>query len=275
MEVGGLAVALVETGSGGTMPVNTLGFNPEAADLLVAQGAASDAVPYTDMFDAGGTLLIEQGALTSVASGNISNGVDPYIAGDYSTDIQVPMLNVRYTHNINNFRFQIAGTYLSYDLEAASMPDVSIDCYSIQGGVRATFGPLRLSGAIYYAQNQEQMGFSGASNRDGFYLAPNGDVIDNDTIGWAVVANYKLNDMLEFQTGYGTLEHEWDSADAEADDKEAYYLQAKITVTKGFYIVPEIGLVDQKTTGTINKMVYPSVDEGDTFYVGAKFQMDF
>jgi len=231
VEIGGLDLALVESGSGGTMPVNAI--TASAAAYAAAQGFV------------------------------------------WSGDYQVPMINARYTHKINNFTLQVAGNYLSYDLEAAGRPDASIDCYSIEGGVSATFGPLRVGGEIYYAQNNEQLGYSGTSSRDGYGIDVFGNVIDNDTIGWSLVADYVLNDMLKFQIGYGTVDHEYDSANAEADDFETYYLNATIVVTKGFYIVPEIGMKDYKTTGTMDKTVAASTDEGDVFYVGAKFQMDF
>ena len=48
----------------------------------------------------------------------------------------------------------------------------------------------------------------------------------------------------------------------------AYYLQAVITIAKGFSITPEIGKIDYKDTNT-------GADGGDQVYAALQWRIDF
>ena len=117
---------------------------------------------------------------------------------------------------------------------------------------------------------------------------PNARVIDNDTFGYVITASYKASNMIMFEAGYGYVEHEMDDASRAnrvggvpggavvagtsgalgEDDREAYYLQAVITLAKGVFIMPEIGKDDFKKGAN-------GAEQGDNTYFGAKFQIDF
>ncbi|MDP4857597.1 MAG: hypothetical protein NWR42_09310, partial [Desulfobacterales bacterium] len=52
-----------------------------------------------------------------------------------------------------------------------------------------------------------------------------------------------------------------------------YYLQAAITIARGVYLIPEVGLRDY---GELEgNPAEPNQDLGSLFYAGAKWQIDF
>ena len=51
-----------------------------------------------------------------------------------------------------------------------------------------------------------------------------------------------------------------------------YYLQAAITMAKGVYLIPEVGLRDY---GDLEGDVEGKVDLGSLWYAGAKWQINF
>ena len=87
-------------------------------------------------------------------------------------------------------------------------------------------------------------------------------------MGFTFCAGYKVNDMFSFEAGYGYSEGELDQAGAVEDDAQAYYVQAKITLAPGVYIVPEIGVIDELNDST-------GAEQSDTLYYGAKWQINF
>jgi hypothetical protein len=94
--------------------------------------------------------------------------------------------------------------------------------------------------------------------------------------GFALCAGFKVNDMLSFEAGYGYAKSERDKSittnfSDDEDDCASYYINAKITVAKGFFIQPEIGKYDMKDS-TVNNV---RTDDQDTTYFGAKWQIDF
>ena len=103
---------------------------------------------------------------------------------------------------------------------------------------------------------------------DPWWNTTSSSVTDNDTVGFLVCGGLKINDSLSFEVGYAHVEHELDMAQANEDATASYYIQATITIAKGFFLVPEIGKVDYKDNAA-------KVDEGDTVYYGAKWQINF
>ena len=76
-----------------------------------------------------------------------------------------------------------------------------------------------------------------------------------------------MNDMLYFEGGYGYVVGDLDDAE-EDDETSAYYLQAKINLAKGVFIVPEFGHYDLKDDSAGD-------DQGDATYYGLKWQINF
>jgi hypothetical protein len=93
-----------------------------------------------------------------------------------------------------------------------------------------------------------------------------GDLVDNDALGYLAVLGFKASDMITIEAGYGYQSYEFDIDDSEDINATQYYLNATITIAPGFFIVPEIGKVE-----------YELFDEdfGDSIYYGAKWQINF
>jgi len=114
------------------------------------------------------------------------------------------------------------------------------EAYVIAGGLGLNFGAISIKGDIYAGQFAENL----------IWTAGTGD----NNVGYLFAAGFKVNDMFSLEAGYGSAD-----GDGVADAQYAYYLQAPITLAGGVYLVPEIG----------------AVDNGDTKYGGAKWQINF
>jgi len=64
----------------------------------------------------------------------------------------------------------------------------------------------------------------------------------------------------------GGRRYELDTSQSSSVTNQSYYANAVITIAPGFFIVPEIGVVDRE-----------DIDENDNdiFYFGAKWQINF
>lgn len=87
---------------------------------------------------------------------------------------------------------------------------------------------------------------------------------DNDGSGFYFSAGYVVSQMLRFEGGYGYSKSELDTAGAQKDDAQVYYLQSTITLAPGVMVVPEAGVIDFKQTGQLT-----------TTYFGMKWQINF
>lgn len=108
---------------------------------------------------------------------------------------------------------------------------------------------------------------------------------DTTTIQSALVAGYKFNNTIKLELGAGYRDDEFDSSVSDIGWREdtqttiSYYAQTVIALPVPFketlpltpvaYIVPEIGYVDYGKNPTSGE------SQGDKWYAGAKWQMDF
>jgi hypothetical protein len=83
-----------------------------------------------------------------------------------------------------------------------------------------------------------------------------------------LAAGFKFTDQLTFEAGVGYREDDSDAPGEDEDDTTEGYLQAVISMAPGVWIIPEVGFTDYGDD--IN-----GDDEGDEFYLGAKWQIDF
>ncbi len=93
-------------------------------------------------------------------------------------------------------------------------------------------------------------------------------MIDNDGFGYLIVLGYKVSDSVNLEAGYGSETNELDYAGSNEDETVQYYGNMTYTITPGFFIVPEIGFIDRKDDADGD-------DEGDIFYGGIKWQINF
>jgi hypothetical protein len=132
--------------------------------------------------------------------------------------------------------------------------DHDVDSFALGAGGIYNMGPLTLKAKIHIAQNPGNYGLSGWGNCR-YYT--DGD--DSESVGAIVVGNYKMSDKMTLQAGWGGAWH--DCGDNE-DKIAAIYVQAKLDMAPGFFIVPEVGFIDRD-------------DLGDVTYFGAKWQINF
>lgn len=256
-------------------------YTPEYLGISTAnQAGGSDSVmltcgvPYAGRR---GQIRLEFGGLHIALVDD--HGVNDLQGTAATTKVAIPKIAASYDMKLDPISLTFAGSYLSYDVEQTGLPDLGVDAYYV--GARATvkLGPIDLKGTLYYAQNGNELGLT-AGGADGAMVVLGGTanayVVDNDTIGYAITGTYKLSDMVQFQAGYGRFEAEMDDANAAGagtgtttdDDRVGYYIQSTITLAKGVFIVPEIGVIDfgQNNGGG---------QQGDNTYYGAKFQINF
>jgi len=159
------------------------------------------------------------------------------IPADANTDI--PAFEASYSTKLGPASIKFAGAY-DKDTAATDAAGNAVveDAYVLAVSASMNFGAGYINANAYAGDYAEQV----------IWTAGEGE----NNSGFIVVVGFKVNDMLKLEAGYG-------SAEGDNADEYAYYLQAPITLANGVYVVPEIG----------------SVDDGDTDYFGAKWQINF
>jgi len=185
-----------------------------------------------------------------------------------STDITIPKIEASYSMKLDPLKLSFMGGYQTYDIEQGNAVDLTVDTYYFGVCAKITMGAAYLNGDVMMGQNTGQAGLWMLGADDAAPNAANSAIIDNDTLGYMLVAGYKLSDNLKVEAGFGYLTHEPDVANATEDETVGYYLQLPITVAKGVYITPEIGKLDYKNDAN-------NADEGDLVYFGAKWMIAF
>ncbi len=196
-------------------------------------------------------------------------------------DKTIPKLEVNYTLSAKPMTFTLGGLYNHTELtsgeDTSAEQSYDIDSYAAVAGGKGNFGPIYLAGQVYYAQNFGNSGNAIVGKVRNTPTVVGNDVEDATSIGYLGVLGFKANDSLYFEAGYGGVQSEGDigtNSDFE-DECSSWYVQAKITLHKGVYVIPEFGQLidgDYETTvaGTTTK-----IEGGNETYIGAKWQIDF
>lgn len=191
--------------------------------------------------------------------------MDPW--GDPSgIDNVIPKINVGY-------KYSQGSTYLhpsfgfctnSYN-EDFSIHDDTVTAYVLSVSGKQVLDAVCLNYQIHYGQNLHAYGITGSQLPD---VTNDGvDVVDVMTMGGYLDCGYTLNDALKITVGAGYESSENDYMD-DADTAMTAFLQAKYSITKDAFIVPEVGMFDNMENGF-------GVDEGAVTYFGAKVQYNF
>lgn len=209
------------------------------------------------------------------------NVVNPNPAVFADTDVILPMFEACYDIKTGPVTARISASYQTYDAviqTATSETEHSVDAYQLAAGFKYNIGAFFLNGDIYMGQNivngrQWYTGNITGNTYDTAVWDPVSQSIqDSDSLGFALVAGFKMNDMITFEAGYGQVENERDFNNIKRErDWKSYYLNATINLAKGVFMVPEIGKLDygdDEVAGT-------STDMGDMKYIGAKWQINF
>ncbi|MCP4110800.1 MAG: hypothetical protein GY749_35610 [Desulfobacteraceae bacterium] len=199
-----------------------------------------------------------------------NDGGDLEIVGG-DVDITLPKVEAKFSINQDGLFADMWGGFQTYEIETPGKTyDVNSFAAGIGGGIDMDVAFLKLHG--YFARNQGNYGaaFFGPdkSADDALYDPINDDVTDVDTFGGLAVLGFKASDTMTFEIGCGYVAHEADVDNAEKDETMSYYANVTINIAPGFFIVPEIGIVDYMENAA-------EVDQGKMTYYGAKWQIDF
>ncbi len=184
------------------------------------------------------------------------------VSGFAVTETNMPKIEASYRLAMDNFHVALQGGYNSY--EVGNTED--IDSYVLALGAGVKFGAGYLQGNIWTGENVGPYGLYNAPADDPAIVA--GKVVDNEAFGWLLVAGYKFNDMIGLEVGYAQAEAEMDATGSIEDDVAAYYVQTTVGLAPGVFIVPEIGVIDNKKNAA-------GVDESEITYYGIKWQINF
>lgn len=198
--------------------------------------------------------------------------ISPYdghdLDNDKNTDDEkfvMPKLEAKYKLSMDNFTIEAAAGYQTYEVTLGTN-EYDVDSYVLAIGGKVNLGPAYIGADGYWGQNVGPYGLKIKADADP--ALSGGKLEDNDAYGLMGLVGYKVNDTLALEAGIGYVSAELDINGSQEDDAMAYYLQAAITLAKGVSIVPEIGVLDYLDD---NK----GVDQGDVFYYGMKWQINF
>lgn len=191
-------------------------------------------------------------------------------------DTTIPKLAASYDFKGGPVKARIMGMYQTYDvvrIVAGAEDEQGVDAWQLAAGAVYDMGPFFLKGDIYYGENIRNMGQSSVASVGDRAVWNGTSIVDGETLGFALIAGFKMNDSVIFEVGYGQANNEIEFGGiSQSQDVKAYYLNATINLAKNVFIVPEIGKLDY---GEIETTGAADVDQGDMTYFGAKWQINF
>jgi hypothetical protein len=189
-------------------------------------------------------------------------------------DRVVPKLELGWGMAFDTWNFNLMGGAQYYSIEdvtsftGTGTDDVEVTSWVFGGDIGWNFGPGYLKAAGSYSQNAANASWSGGqASWDG-----DDDTNDTYTAMGALVAGFKLSDMLSFEAGYGVKNEVTDEGFLRDSTPFEIYLQSVIALAPGVFIIPEVGYSDFDDGDTATKT---GDDAGSQFYLGAKWQINF
>ena len=211
--------------------------------------------------------------------------LDPETVDDLGTggdiDSYFPKLEVGWGMAFDAFNFNLMGGIQHYTIEdvdsltnPGSTDDVDVTSWVIGADAGFSFGPAYVKGAVSLSQNPSTynalVGFPVGYFAGAFWDGTD-DTDDTDLIMAALVAGFKMSDMVSFEIGGGWTDYDYDVNGAQDTNPWAIYGNATVQLAPGVWIIPEVGFFD----GDDIPVDISDNDAGDSFYLGAKWQMDF
>ena len=188
----------------------------------------------------------------------------------------IPKLEASWGMGFDAWNFDLFGGYQYYSIKNVTSltngdeNDISVDSYIVGASGQFNFGPAFVGAQFMYGQNFGDARWSGGAFNQATWDGDD-DINDVTTMGGILIAGMKVSDMLSFEGGIGYIQDDPDDADNGFDEKtKAYnvYLMSTIALAPGVYIVPEVGYQDFGNNPEDD-------DQGNKFYLGAKWQIDF
>lgn len=254
-------------------PVNWFYSNQiyaDDSDLLFWGGVYSGRAPMLQLTF--GDFKIA--AITSASDALIVGAVDGAVVGgmpntetdDFDTaKNKRPAIEASYSLNFGDVNLDMAGGYQTWELSNGTST-IDIDSWVVALGGTANFGIGYLKASIYTGVNSGHMismKVNADANNSGLVQYADGKRLDNDCLGYLVVAGAKINEMFSVEFGYAGVQTELDG-NKPSDDARSYYAQTTVTLAPGVFFVPEIGVVDYDENG-----------QKETTYAAVKWQINF
>ncbi len=184
-----------------------------------------------------------------------------------TTEVKIPKIEASYRLKFDNAFLDFQGGYQNYEIKNTTTSAAKdVVSYVIAVGGQIKFGAAYLGADVWLGQNTGPYDLSCAV--DDNPAVSGSDFIDNDSLGYAIVGGFKLNDTVSFEAGYGYTQAELDQSIYEKDKLNTYYLQSTITLAEGIFFVPEIGVID-------NKKDKNGTEKPELRYAGIKWQINF
>jgi hypothetical protein len=192
------------------------------------------------------------------------------------TDTTFPKIEARYTLGLENITLDFLGGYSTYDAVTDTDKEESVDSWLVGFQFKSTFGPAYFNGNINYGENLGNYGNTFVKPLDGkgtdaFAQGDGSSIKDNESLGYVLVAGYKVLDRLKLEAGYSAVSTEVDRSGKYEDDAQAYYIQAKISLADGVYLIPEAGVLDYEDSYVDGV----KSEDGDETFAGLYWQIDF
>ena len=217
------------------------------------------ATPTTFLPTAGATIII---------AGSSANGdVDSYF----------PKVEASWGMSFDQFSFNVMGGFQTYQIEdvtpaaGGSTDDVDVTSWVVGADAAFSFGPAYIRGAVSMSQNPSDAGWFTYAYSGGAFWDGTDDTDDTDLIMAALVAGFKMSDMVSFEGGFGYSDYDNDASGFADTQPWAAYINATIQLAPGVWIIPEAGMFDFDNV----PLDVSDDDAGDAFYIGAKWQIDF
>jgi len=221
---------------------------------------------FGSLFSRTDMIQIKLGGLSLALVKPETGDIDGLAGADYDTTL--PTIEARYERSFDMIQAGIFGSYNRYDIVDATDKEYGIITHLVGLYGKTDIGPTTLSGMFYYGKNLGLRGQPIAADCTPNFNPADDDVDDNDGYGYALTLGCKINNMFTVEAGYGAVSFKDDVPGATDDKACSYYLQAVITLAKGIYLTPEIGILDYKEDSAGN-------DEGDVTYFGAQWKISF
>lgn len=198
-------------------------------------------------------------------------GLTPAQINALDADTTLPQIEGRFLFNWGPVQMEMGGAWVEFTdtaIVGGAERDYDLDAWALHMGIKYAMGPFYANGNIHTGENNTYLGQWTYSQVVATYDAGNDTMVDADHWGWNLIAGFNLNDMLSFEAGYGETDADYNMPGLVEDETASYYMQARISPAAGVFIIPEIGKRDYKNTTA-------GVDQGDTFYFGATWRINF
>ncbi len=261
----------------GLLGIGTM-YGNRTAQIALTFGGFQIALiePYTRLIP--GLSASAGTTVTSVIAGSTYLlTLDDSTSDNGDVDSYIPKIEAKWGMAFDTWNFNIRGGWQYYSIEdvlyadGSKTDDLDVTSYAIGADAGVNFGPGYVKAALSWSRNPAQAAWhlpglrtaGGSAVWDG-----TDDIKDNDVLMGALVGGIKVSDMLSFEGGFGYRQDDSDVSGSDKDKAWEAYVQSVIVLAPGVYVVPEVGYTDYMKDAA-------DLDEGDAFWLGAKWQIDF